>query len=80
MEVSGQVYDPATLPPGKNSRYPLDRRLGRPQVLCVRGGEENNSCPCRQLNPGRPARSSFIIVIELWYMYFLQSGKILYNE
>jgi len=32
MEVSGQLFAPAALPPGKEPRYPLDRRLGGPQV------------------------------------------------
>jgi len=27
-EESGQPHAPAALPPGKNTRYPLDRRLG----------------------------------------------------
>jgi hypothetical protein len=31
MEVSGQLHDPAALPPGKHPRYPLDRRLGGSQ-------------------------------------------------
>jgi hypothetical protein len=30
-DVSGQLHAPATLPPGKETRYPLDRRLGGPQ-------------------------------------------------
>jgi hypothetical protein len=28
MEVSGQLHDPAALPPGKRPLYPLVRRLG----------------------------------------------------
>jgi hypothetical protein len=28
MEVSDQLHAPAALPPGKERRYPLDRRLG----------------------------------------------------
>jgi hypothetical protein len=31
MKVSGQLHAPTALPPGKNSRYPGDRRLGGPQ-------------------------------------------------
>jgi hypothetical protein len=27
MEVSGQLHDPAALPPGKKPRYPPQRRL-----------------------------------------------------
>jgi hypothetical protein len=30
---------------GKSPSYPLDRRLGRPQSRCGRGGEEKNSQP-----------------------------------
>jgi hypothetical protein len=58
MEGSGQLYAPAALPPGKEPRYPLDRRLGGPQSRSGHGGEEKNSQlppgiePC---NPGRPA-------------------------
>jgi len=43
--VSGQLHALATLPPGKKNRYPLDRRLGGPQSLSGRGGEEKNSQP-----------------------------------
>jgi len=31
MEVDGQLLDPATLPLGKERRYPLNRRTGGPQ-------------------------------------------------
>jgi hypothetical protein len=31
MRVGGQLHAPAALPPGKETRYPLYRRLGRPQ-------------------------------------------------
>jgi len=31
MDVSGQLHVPAALPPGKEPRYPLDRRLNGPQ-------------------------------------------------
>jgi hypothetical protein len=48
MEVSGQLYAPAALPPGKRSCYVLDRRLGGPQSRSGRGGEEKNS----KLPPG----------------------------
>jgi hypothetical protein len=46
MEVSGQLYAPAALPPGKEAPwYPLDRRLGGPQIRSGLGGEEKNSHP-----------------------------------
>jgi hypothetical protein len=38
--VSGQLHAPAALPPGKEPRYPLDRRLGGPQSRSGRFGEE----------------------------------------
>jgi len=39
MEVSDQLHAPAALPPGKNPRYPLDRRLGGTQSRSGRGGK-----------------------------------------
>jgi hypothetical protein len=51
MEVSGQLHDPAALPPGKEIRYPLDRRLGRPQSRSGSGGEEKNSQPPSRIEP-----------------------------
>ena len=33
MEASGQFHTPAALPPRKNIRYPLNRRLGEPQTV-----------------------------------------------
>jgi hypothetical protein len=38
--VSSQLHPPAALPPGKEPRYPLDRRLGGPQSRSGRCGEE----------------------------------------
>jgi hypothetical protein len=32
LEVSGQLHGLAALPPGKNTRYPLEGRLGGPQI------------------------------------------------
>jgi hypothetical protein len=48
MEVSGQLHAPASLPPGKSSRYPLDKRVGGPQSRSGRRGE--NSWPYRHSN------------------------------
>jgi hypothetical protein len=31
LGVRGQIHAPAALPPGKEPRYPLDRRLGGPK-------------------------------------------------
>jgi hypothetical protein len=30
LEMSGQLHAPAALPPGKNPRHPLKRKLGVP--------------------------------------------------
>jgi len=64
MDVIGQLHDPAALTPGKAPPNPLDRRLGGPQIRSGRG-DEKNSCPCRESNPGRPARSLVNVVSEL---------------
>ena len=38
MDTSGQVHHPAALPPGKNLRYPLNRRLEALTVRIYLGG------------------------------------------
>jgi hypothetical protein len=40
MEVSGHLHAPAALPPGKDTLYSFDGRLGGPQSRTGRGGEE----------------------------------------
>jgi hypothetical protein len=45
MEVSDQLHAPAALPPGKGPLYPLDGKLGGPQIRSGRGSEEKNSQP-----------------------------------
>jgi len=39
MELTGQLYAPAALPPGKEPLVPLDRRLDGPRSRSGRGGE-----------------------------------------
>jgi len=52
MEMSGQLYAPVALPPGKEEPlYPLDGRLGGPQSRSEGGGEEKNSQPLPGLEP-----------------------------
>jgi hypothetical protein len=51
MEVSGQVHAAAALTPGKEPRYPLDRRLGGPQSRSGRDGKEKNSQPLPGIEP-----------------------------
>jgi hypothetical protein len=43
-------------PREKRLRYPLDMRLSGPQSHSGHFGEETKSCPCRDSNPGCPAR------------------------
>jgi hypothetical protein len=40
MEMSGQLHAPAVLPAGKESLYPLNKRLGGPQSRSGRGGDD----------------------------------------
>jgi hypothetical protein len=52
MEVSGQLYAPAALPPqGKLPMYPLDRRLGGPQSQSRHDVKEENSHPLPGFEP-----------------------------
>jgi hypothetical protein len=59
MEVSGQLHVPAVLPMGKNLLYPLYTRLGGPQSLYGRYGEEKNLV-LRESNLDHPDRSPFL--------------------
>jgi hypothetical protein len=60
MEVSGRLHAQAALPPGKEPRYPLDRRLGGPQSRSGRRREETilDLIGTELRHVGRPARSS----------------------
>jgi hypothetical protein len=51
MEVSGQLHAPSALFLGKDRGYPLDRRLGGPQNLSGRDGEEKNFTPTLNSDP-----------------------------
>jgi len=43
MEVSGEFHDLAALTPGKNSWYPLDKRMRGTQNLSRESGEQKNT-------------------------------------
>jgi hypothetical protein len=76
MEVSGQLHAPAALPPGKNSWYPLDRRLDGPQSRSGRGGEGKYSEPLPGIElPDRQFRS-----LMAWYLGILLWRKLLNEE
>jgi hypothetical protein len=61
MEVSGQLHALATLLPEKDPPVPIGSKTGwaSEPVWTLWCGE--NSCPYREWNPGRPARSPFLI-------------------
>jgi hypothetical protein len=57
MGVSGQHHAPAALcPRGKDSRYPLYRRLGGPQSRSGHRGYGKNLLPLLGIEPGSPSR------------------------
>jgi hypothetical protein len=57
LEESGQLHAPAALPPGKEPRYPSDRRLGGLQRRSGRRGEDKILYPTGTQTPApcRPA-------------------------
>jgi hypothetical protein len=66
MEVSGQLHAAAVLPPGKDP--PGTHWIGG-CVDPIAGlnvlGTRKKPCPCRESNPGFPARILVTILIEL---------------
>jgi hypothetical protein len=74
MEVSGQLHASAALP-----QYPFDRKLRGPQSSSERSGEEKKSLqsPCRESNPGRPARSLVTILTELFRLPYSEGRGII---
>jgi hypothetical protein len=48
--MSGQLYAPAALPPGKELLVPIGQEAGT-QSRSGRGGEEKNSQPPRGIKP-----------------------------
>jgi hypothetical protein len=54
MRVGGQLHAPAALPPGKETQYPLYRRLGGPQGVWTAA---ENLAPTGIRSPDRPACS-----------------------
>jgi hypothetical protein len=53
-----------TLPPGKDPRYPLDRRVGGP--LWTQRLEENSFCLCRESNSDGPVVQSVVSHYTDW--------------
>jgi len=66
---------------GKSPRYPLDRRLGGPQIRCGRGGEEKNSSLCRESSSSHLVQSLVTVLIELQnYRIHVVCGNIMLSE
>jgi hypothetical protein len=65
MEVSGQLQARLLYSRGKSPQYPLGRRVGGPPSRSGCCGVENKLCPCRESDPGGPARNLVTILTEL---------------
>jgi hypothetical protein len=65
--VSGQLQAPAALSPGKELRYPFDRRLDGLHSKSGRGGEEKIflDCSSRESKTARPTRNIVTVLGEL---------------
>jgi hypothetical protein len=63
--MNGQLHAPAALPPRKDPKYSLDRRLGGLQRRSGRGGEEKIPSPCWESKPGSPARKIVTVLNKL---------------
>jgi hypothetical protein len=57
-KVNGELHDPAALPPRKNQRYPLTRRLGGPKPVLAFYRRDNFLIPDGNRTPVRPAHST----------------------
>jgi hypothetical protein len=73
MKVSAQLYVPAALLPGKNPivhTHCIGRWVG-PRLGMDAVAKRKNTCLCRELNYGRPARRSVAVLTELpWLAHF----------
>jgi hypothetical protein len=66
-EASGRLHNPGALSRGTHRmRDWVDPRVGLDTVA-----KRETPCPCRELNPGRSARSTVIILTELSRVYKL---------
>lgn len=68
------IFMPQSLYPwGKNSQYPLDRRLGRSQSQSGCNDKEKNFYPCHKSNPGYTAHSLVTMLTELYNSALLKT-------
>jgi hypothetical protein len=64
--MSGQLHAPVALSRGKRSQYLLHRRLGGPQSLSGRRGDEKNTASKGTRTPTpRPSINSFRLTVTL---------------
>jgi hypothetical protein len=75
MEVSVHLHAPAALLPGKEPRYPLDRRLDGLQNRSGHGGGEKNLLPLRKSKFGGPASNIIFLYFESTWI-FTQGAQI----
>jgi hypothetical protein len=67
MKVNGRLHTLVALPPGKEPRYPSDRRLGGPQSQSGHCEEEENlAVPGTEPGPSSPS---------LYQLSYPDSGK-----
>jgi hypothetical protein len=72
LEVSGQLHTLATLPQGKDPRFPLDRTLGESQSWSGHCGQEKNLDSARNQTP---AIQPVAILTELSCVNILMSAQ-----
>jgi hypothetical protein len=64
-------------PQGKSPWYPLDRRLGGPQSLSGRGGEEKKSSPRRESNSRTPFTAIFRFAVSFCSIAYGNKSSVL---
>jgi hypothetical protein len=68
-------------PRGKSHQYPLLRSLDGPQSRYGCNGEKRNiNFPCRESNPGRPARNLLNILVELPRLLAADQRSVVYQS
>jgi hypothetical protein len=64
LELNGQIHAPAALTPAKYPPAPIGYEAGwAPEPVWMLWRREK-CCPCWQSNPGRPARSEYLITMR----------------
>jgi hypothetical protein len=75
---SGQLQDPAALPPKKEPQCPLDRRFGGPQSRSGRPGEDKIVDPTGTRTPTPRSSSPWPVAIPTELSRLLMSRQYLY--